>query len=118
MADLGFEGGENGALGGIEEGLQGMDLLHVALPGTRGMAFHQVHRLGPIGCPLERGADGDLLGNTGGLHHTQMVVARSHARDDGVDQCPSRTGRTFPLNDDYPPAFAQDHPVTFGIEGA
>ena len=61
----------------LKTAFQAQDLLHVSLPGTRGMAFHQVHCIGPIGYPWDRGADGHLLGDTGGLHHAQMVVARS-----------------------------------------
>ena len=47
-----------------------------------------------------------------------MVVARSHARDDGVDKRPPCAGRTFTLDNDHSPAFAQYHPVSFGVEGA
>ena len=104
-------------MGGIEERLQGAHLLHVPLPGARGMAFHQVHGIRPIRYPPERAADGDLLGDAGGLHHAQMIVARSHVGDDGVDLRPARASQAFPLDDNHAPAFAEDHPVPFGIEG-
>jgi hypothetical protein len=31
---------------------------------------------------------------------------------------PSCAGQAFPLDDDHSPAFAEDHPVSFSIEGA
>jgi hypothetical protein len=82
------------------------------------MAFHQVHGVGPIGQAAERGAHGDFLGDTGGLDHAQMVVACAHAGDDRMDRGPSVAGQTLALDDDHAPAFAEDHPVSFGIEGA
>jgi len=100
----------------LKKDFQGTDLLHVALRvlvawhSTRSTA--SAHRV-----PLERGADGDLLGDTGGLHHAQMVVARSHARDDGVDQRPSCTGRTFPLDDNYPPPSPRTIPSRSASKG-
>src|ERR1017187_2471822 len=47
-----------------------------------------------------------------------MVVARAHAGDYGVDLRPPCAGLAFPLDDDHSPAFAEDHPVSFSIEGA
>ena len=35
-----------------------------------------------------------------------------------MDKRPSSAGRSFPFNNDQSPAFAQNHPVSFGIEGA
>src|ERR1035437_191003 len=47
-----------------------------------------------------------------------MVVASAHTGDYGMDTGPSRAGYAFPLDDDHSPAFAEDHPVSFSIEGA
>src|SRR4030042_2709467 len=47
-----------------------------------------------------------------------MVVACSHAGDDSVETRTSGTRQAFPLDDDHSPAFAEDHPVSFRIEGA
>ena len=82
------------------------------------MAFHQVHGLWPIEQAAERGTHRDFLGDTGGLDHTQMVVACAHAGDDRLDRSPSLAGQALALDDDHAPAFAEDQPVSFGIEGA
>ena len=47
-----------------------------------------------------------------------MVIARSHAGHKGVDKCPSCACKAFPLDDNHSPAFAEDHPGSFSIEGA
>ena len=92
--------------------------MHVALSGARGMTFHQVHGIGAIGQPLKRTADGDLLGDAGGFHHAEMVVARSHVGDDGVNLRSARARNTFPFDNNHSSAFAENHPIAFSIEGA
>jgi len=75
--------------------------------------LHLAHRVSS-----ERGTDGDLLGDIGGLHHAQMVVARPHAGNDGVDTRSSCTGQAFRSMTIIPPTLTEDHPVSFSIEGA
>ena len=118
VPDLGFERGEHSACGRREEGLQGTDLLRVPLPGARGMAFHQVHGIGSVGQPLERGANGEFLSDTGGFDHAQPAVAGAHAGDDSLDARPSGARQVFPLDDEHSSAFAKDQAVSLGIEGA
>jgi len=118
VSDLGFKRREYGAFGRLEERLQGTNLFHIPLPGAGGMAFHQINRFGPVGGSPERGANGKLLRRTIGLYHAVLVVARAHAGDYGFDACPPGTGQAFPLDDDHSAAFTEDHPVSFGIEGA
>src|SRR5271157_4014463 len=47
-----------------------------------------------------------------------MVVACTHAGDDRMDRGSSVASEALALDDDHAPAFAEDHPVSFGIEGA
>ena len=117
VADLGLEGGEHRPVGGWKKGLEGLDLLDVALNRAGGMAFHQVHQIGAVAGILEGCPNGDHLGFGQRLHHTPIVVARADSGNVGVNGGPPPFGHRFPFDDDHAPAFAEDHAVAGGVKG-
>ena len=117
VADLGLEGGQHRAPVVREEGLQGRDLLAVALHGARAVALHQVQgRAGEAGI-LEGRPQGHGLGLGHGLHDALVVRAGPHAADEGLDRGLAPPGQGFALEDHHGPALAEDEAVAVAVEG-